>query len=160
MEIPPDDFCCERYASYWNAFLLYIFLLKVIHKFCTKCNRTECKMTLHSKTNCKCIFLKQLVLFKSSIMVVSKLQILQTVQVWMKMECAQWTLHYSIVVHNLLGYAVVICTEDNTWNPPLGTCTPGNYICLTSLTRAKCGTHSTLCWKIPNISGSIELFAL
>ena len=33
-------------------------------------------------------------------------------------------------------------------------------ICLTSLTRAKCGVRSTLCWKIPNISGSIELFAL
>ena len=36
----------------------------------------------------------------------------------------------------------------------------GNFICLTSLTRAKCGIPSTLCWKIPNISGSIELFAL
>ena len=35
-----------------------------------------------------------------------------------------------------------------------------HYICLTSLTRAKCGIPSTLCWKIPNISGSIELFAL
>ena len=34
------------------------------------------------------------------------------------------------------------------------------YICLTSLTRAKCGVRSTLCWKIPNISASIELFAL
>ena len=34
------------------------------------------------------------------------------------------------------------------------------HICLTSLTRAKCGVHSTLCLKIPNISGSIELFAL
>ena len=34
------------------------------------------------------------------------------------------------------------------------------YICLTSVTRAKCGICSTLCWKIPNISGSIELFAL
>ena len=33
-------------------------------------------------------------------------------------------------------------------------------ICLTSVMRAKCGIHSTLCWKIPNISGSIELFAL
>ena len=33
-------------------------------------------------------------------------------------------------------------------------------ICLTSLMRAKCGVRSTLCWKIPNISGSIELFAL
>ena len=33
-------------------------------------------------------------------------------------------------------------------------------ICLTSLTHAKCGIPSTLCWKIPNISGSIELFAL
>ena len=35
-----------------------------------------------------------------------------------------------------------------------------NFICLTSLTCAKCGVRSTLCWKIPNISGSIELFAL
>ena len=35
-----------------------------------------------------------------------------------------------------------------------------NDICLTSLTRAKCGVRSTLCWKIPNISGSIQLFAL
>ena len=33
-------------------------------------------------------------------------------------------------------------------------------ICLTSLTRAKCGIRSTLCWTIRNISGSIELFAL
>ena len=33
-------------------------------------------------------------------------------------------------------------------------------ICLTSVTRAKCGFHSTLCWKIPNISGSTKLFAL
>ena len=29
-----------------------------------------------------------------------------------------------------------------------------------SLTRAKCGTRSTLCWKILNISDSTELFAL
>ena len=36
----------------------------------------------------------------------------------------------------------------------------GQNICLTSLTRAKCGTRSTLCWKNPNISGSIKLFAL
>ena len=34
------------------------------------------------------------------------------------------------------------------------------YIRLTSLTRAKCGTRSTLCWKVGNISGSTELFAL
>ena len=33
-------------------------------------------------------------------------------------------------------------------------------ICLTSLTHAKCGTRSTLCWKIKNISGSTERFAL
>ena len=33
-------------------------------------------------------------------------------------------------------------------------------VCLTSLTRAKCGTRSTLCWKVGNISGSTELFAL
>ena len=37
---------------------------------------------------------------------------------------------------------------------------PCNLICLTLLTRAKCGVRSTLCWKIPNISGSIKLFAL
>ena len=36
----------------------------------------------------------------------------------------------------------------------------GECICLTSLTRAKCGICSTLCWKIANISGSTELFAL
>ena len=36
----------------------------------------------------------------------------------------------------------------------------GACICLTSLTRAKCGTRSTLCWKVGNISGSTELFAL
>ena len=34
------------------------------------------------------------------------------------------------------------------------------FMCLTSLTHAKCGVCSTLCWKIPNISGSIELFPL
>ena len=41
---------------------------------------------------------------------------------------------------------------------PLGSTT--EYICLTSLTHAKCGTRSTLCWKVGNISGSTELFAL
>ena len=41
------------------------------------------------------------------------------------------------------------CFLAITWN-----------ICLTSVSRAKCGIRSTLCWKIPNISGSIELFAL
>ena len=34
------------------------------------------------------------------------------------------------------------------------------HICLTSVTRAKCGIRSTLCWKIGNISGSTELFTL
>ena len=33
-------------------------------------------------------------------------------------------------------------------------------ICLTSLTCAKCGTRSTLYWKILNISDSTELFTL
>ena len=33
-------------------------------------------------------------------------------------------------------------------------------ICLTSVMRAKCGICSTLCWKLGNISGSTELFAL
>ena len=28
-----------------------------------------------------------------------------------------------------------------------------DYICLTSVTRVKCGICSTLCWKIGNISG-------
>ena len=31
-------------------------------------------------------------------------------------------------------------------------------ICLTSVTRVKCGVHSTLCQKIGNISCSTELF--
>ena len=31
-------------------------------------------------------------------------------------------------------------------------------ICLTSVTRVKCGVRSTLCWKTGNISGSTELF--
>ena len=33
-------------------------------------------------------------------------------------------------------------------------------LCLTSVTLAKCGIRSTLCWKVGNISGSTELFAL
>ena len=33
-------------------------------------------------------------------------------------------------------------------------CTMHISICLTSLTRAKCGVRSTLCWKVGNISGS------
>ena len=33
-------------------------------------------------------------------------------------------------------------------------------ICLTSVTRVKCGVRSTLCYKIGNISGSTELFGL
>ena len=37
---------------------------------------------------------------------------------------------------------------------------PPHHICLTSLTCAKCGTRSALCWKVGNISGSTELFAL
>ena len=41
--------------------------------------------------------------------------------------------------------------------PPLGSAT-GEFICLTSLTRAKCGVPSTLCWKIGKISTSTELF--
>ena len=39
-----------------------------------------------------------------------------------------------------------------------GLCT--QYRCLISLTCVKCGVRSTLCWKIGNISGSTELFAL
>ena len=34
------------------------------------------------------------------------------------------------------------------------------HICLTSVTRVKCGVCSTLCWKIGNVSGSTELFGL
>ena len=39
-------------------------------------------------------------------------------------------------------------------------CLSETYICLTSVTRVKCGVRSTLCWKVGNISGSTELFAL
>ena len=46
------------------------------------------------------------------------------------------------------------------WTPPPGNPRSATGICLTSLARAKCGVRSTLCWKIPNISGSIELIAL
>ena len=35
-----------------------------------------------------------------------------------------------------------------------------NYICTISVTCVKCGVHSTLCWKIANISHSTELFGL
>ena len=35
-----------------------------------------------------------------------------------------------------------------------------HLICFILLTHAKCGTRSTLCWKVGNISGSTELFAL
>ena len=34
------------------------------------------------------------------------------------------------------------------------------YICLTSVTRVKCGVCSTLCWKIANISRSTDIFGL
>ena len=41
-------------------------------------------------------------------------------------QCAvNTTLIYYCLVHNLIGDAVITCTEDNTWYPPLGTCTPG-----------------------------------
>ena len=33
-------------------------------------------------------------------------------------------------------------------------------ICLTSVTRVKCGIRSTLCWKIANISGFTDIFGL
>ena len=35
-----------------------------------------------------------------------------------------------------------------------GTVVQAKYICLTSVMRVKCGVHSTLCWKVGNISGS------
>ena len=41
--------------------------------------------------------------------------------------CSGSILIYYCKVHNLLGNAVVTCTEDSTWFPPLGTCTPGEY---------------------------------
>ena len=53
-------------------------------------------------------------------------------------------------------YASVYVDEIKMYNRQLSE----EEICLTSLTRAKCGTRSTLCWKNPNISGSIKLFAL
>ena len=30
METPRDGYCCGRYASYWNAFLLFQFLIPLI----------------------------------------------------------------------------------------------------------------------------------
>ena len=40
-------------------------------------------------------------------------------------------------------FLVWICTSNSN----------GTYICLTSVTHAKCGICSTLCWKVGNISG-------
>ena len=69
-------------------------------------------------------------------------------------------------LNKLLGKKTVIHHDDD---PPSWQDDDAAYkevekfqvnICLTSLTRAKCGTRSTLCWKILNISDSTELFAL
>ena len=56
----------------------------------------------------------------------------------------------------LLGHTDRVTVKSSTVKLML----PLRNICLTLLTCAKCGVRSTLCWKIPNISGSIELFAL
>ena len=55
---------------------------------------------------------------------------------------------------------VILIATHVPWSPTWKNRSFSTYICLTSLTRAKCGIPSTLCWKIPNMSGSIELFAL
>ena len=58
-----------------------------------------------------------------------------------------------LFVFNLGEFIIIsFCTTQETYTD--------TKICLTSLTRAKCGTRSTLCWKIPNISGSTKLFGL
>ena len=60
----------------------------------------------------------------------------------------------------LLQLVTVTLSNLLSWIPSNIVYLSSIFICLTSLTRAKCGVCSTLCWKIPNISGSIELFAL
>ena len=75
-----------------------------------------------------------------------------------KLITEEFAKHFSSVGSN---YANRITNPHTTFTEYLRNI-PNNpkSICFTSLTCAKCGIPSTLCWKIPNISGSIELFAL
>ena len=67
--------------------------------------------------------------------------------VWFRFRFCPMVLQKSHYTKNPTSYFYLSVTEYVQWK----------CISLTSLTRAKC---STLCWKILNISGSVELFAL
>ena len=71
--------------------------------------------------------------------------------------CSNW-LTYSPYLLASRQYCLLVCVQ--VWVRDFakkGTSFLGQNICLTSVTHAKCGIRSTLCWKIPNISGSIKL---
>ena len=55
-------------------------------------------------------------------------------------------------------FSLVLCNIRKLYNITFETKSKITMICLTSLTRAKCGVPSTLCWKIGKISTSTELF--
>ena len=81
-------------------------------------------------------------------------------QVWLH-RCGQWESH---MFCDLRYIHIIFYLNFNRVNfsfrISISTSGASKNICLTSLTRAKCGTRSTLCWTIRNIFGSIELFAL
>ena len=75
--------------------------------------------------------------------------------------------NYSLLLCNLTDTPLLSQQDShrlrNVFSQTAGFCTNGRdevspagceYICLTSLTRAKCGVRSTLCCKVGNISGS------
>ena len=74
-----------------------------------------------------------------------------------KISVTEISLFYDIVIIRHLLVAECVCRSVTIFQMPQ---IRRKYICLTLLTRAKCGTRSTLCWKILNISDSTELFAL
>ena len=78
---------------------------------------------------------------------------------WVRTVCCEtWT--DSSIVHRLEGCLLakardlILSSFLASYQIPSVT----ECICLTSLTRAKCGVPSTLCWKIGKISTSTELF--
>ena len=59
---------------------------------------------------------------------------------------------------------IVSFVISDVQSPKINSCQSINeiyrIICLTSVTRVKCGIRSALCWKIANISGSTDIFGL
>ena len=86
----------------------------------------------------------------------SKLNSFTTCEIFQKLE---WKRHENNLIE-ICSTKIWRCRLDIVLNRFLMRSMKLKNICLTSLTRAKCGVRSTLCWKNLNISGSIELFAL